>query len=286
MLASGAPELEFHPATPEEAGFHARVYTESAPDEPVTPRAVLEAWRQRPEAERFTIRAGGRPVGLAGIAPEDWTRSELRAARLEADLLRDARSHLTLGLAFDFVEERARAAGAGHFVTHARESDDFLILNLRRRGYEGKAVFEWWEIALQAVPGVEPELPPGFQLRRLDHAGLEPELDAEVRRPLSWAALRGELPAAMAVVSGGEEGANAWLGLAAPGGRLDARLARALEVRALNTAAEAGLDRLRTETAEAILKGRGAEGWFRVPGMIEFHVSVAERDGRLANPRI
>lgn len=285
MLASDPTQLEFRPAAAEEAAFHARVYTESAPDEPVTAGAVLEAWRQRPEAERFTIRAAGRPVGLAGMAPEDWTRSEFRAARLEADLLPVARSHRTLGLAFDFVEQRARAEGAEHFVTHARESDDFLILNLRRRGYEGKAVFEWWEAELPAVPAVEPELPRGIRLRRLDHPGVELELEAEARRELSWVALRGQVPIATAVVSGGD-GTKAWLELAALDGRLDAGLARALELRALNTAAEAGLRRMRTEAAEATLTGRGAAGWARIPGMIEFHVSVAERDRRLASTRI
>jgi hypothetical protein len=283
VVASAATRLEFDPAAPEDAAFHARVYTASAPDEPVPPEAVLAAWRARPEAERFTIRAGRQPVGLAAVALEDWARSELRAARLEADLLPAARSHYALGVAFDFIEERARVAGAEHLVTHARESDDLLVLNLRRRGYAGKVVFEWWETELEKLSAGEPELPAGIHLERLDRARID--LDQDARLELSWVALRGGTPVAVAAVSGGD-GANAWLELAAPEGAVEAAVARALELRAIGSAAEAGLRRLRTEAPQATLAGRRAGGWVRIPGMIEFHVSVAERDRRRANPRI
>lgn len=279
--------FEFRPARAEEAAFHALVYTAAGPDEPITAAAVLEAWSAAPaSAERYTILEAGTPVGVAGIAHPEWEDGQPRVVRLEADVLPDWRSHLNLRLAFDFIEARAEAAGAEHLVTHARESDELLILHLRRRGYGGKHVFQWREASLA---GREDELSAaaaaaaaalaGHRLELLGSA--PPDLAAGypgARPDLSWVALGpgGELAGAAYVTA--PEGANAWVEVVAEAAAT-APVLSALELHALSSAAAAGLPRIRSE-------GASEDEWRPVPGMIEFQVEVEERIKRRANPRL
>ena len=76
---------------------------------------------------------------------------DLPAPRDQFDLgsrLPEQRSHFNLSAAYEFVEGRALEAGAEDLIAHVRESDDFQVLQLRRRGYSGKRIFPWWELDL------------------------------------------------------------------------------------------------------------------------------------------
>lgn len=308
---------ELRPARAADAALHARVYTEVAPDEPLTAALVQEAWHEDDRAglaERYTAYVEGQPAGLARMVLPRAPRGEPRAARLEAEFLPGQRSHYNLGHAFDLVEQRALKAGAEHLISHARESDEFLVLHLRRRGFSGR-IFQWWEFDLA---GQQPRLAaagagldPGVRLLTLAEAGPavarglaefyrrrkpgdgaagESPLRAPgLRRDLSWVALRGDRVVAASLLTC-PEGGNAWVewadALPAEGGELP----RALEARLLLSAAEAGLPRVRAEADASGERLRALEeaGWRRVPGMVQFEVSVADRlerlriEGRLA----
>lgn len=277
--------FEFRPARAEEAAFHALVYTAGGPDEPITAEAVLEAWSAAPaSAERYTILEDGRAVGIAGVAHPDWEEGQPKAARLEADVLPDWRSHLNLRLAFDFIEARAEAAGAEHLVTHARESDELLILHLRRRGYGGKQIFRWREAALAGRAGefaaAAAAAAVGLDGHRFELLASAPDLGAarpDARPDLSWVARKpgGELAGAAYVTA--PEGGNAWVEVV--GETAPAPVLSALELHALSSTAAAGLAAIRSE---------GAPGgvWQAVPGMIVFQVAIEERVSRRANPRL
>lgn len=294
---------QLRPAYPADAALHARVYTENAPDEPVTPGMVRDAWRadsRRGRAEVYTATVEGDPVGLARMVLPRVREGERRAARLEADFLPAERSHYHLADAFDFVEARALNSGAEHLISHARESDDFLILHLRRRGFAGR-IFQWWEYDSTAHRTQPDRAGEGIRLvtlaeagpagaRRLAElyrrrreagdggAGDSPLRAPGLRRDLSWLALRDGQVVGASLLSC-PPGGNAWVEWAdvAPG--LGSQVGRALEAQLLLGCAAAGLGKVRAEADADPERGRALEaaGWRRVPGMIQFEVSVADR---------
>jgi hypothetical protein len=254
--------FEFRPAVEADAELHARI----RPDEPVPGETVAEA-------ERYTVLEAGEPVGFARVVPQA-AEEGLRASFVDADFLPEHRSHLKFGLAFDFVEERAIAGGAEHLVSQARESDDHLILFLRRRGYAGTQVFSRWELdlvrhrrELETAAGLA-----GARLLALTEAG--PEVEAKLRelirgsgeqarleRDRAWVAVRdGRLVAATLLTGDWIE----W-----EGGELD----RALHAAMMLAVAAARETKVRAEAED-----RWEDlGWRRLPGMIRFLVSVEDR---------
>jgi GNAT superfamily N-acetyltransferase len=142
-------ELEFVPAS--DPALEARVWTALNPDEPLEPATARVWWEYEDREgsfERFAIRSGGEEVGFALAGHFSWSEVDERYARLNADFLPEHRSHFSLSAGYEFVEQLAIDSGAQHLLAQARESDDFLILQLRRRGYAGKRIFRWWELDL------------------------------------------------------------------------------------------------------------------------------------------
>ena len=148
-MPPAATDLDFVPATG--PALEARVWSLLNPDEALTPEEVGHQWRsfeRMGSFEHFAIRSGGEDVGYANAGHLSWEGTEDRYARLGADFLPEQRSHFNLSAAYEFVEGRALEAGAKDLIAHVRESDDFQVLQLRRRGYSGKRIFPWWELDL------------------------------------------------------------------------------------------------------------------------------------------
>jgi hypothetical protein len=166
-------ELDFVLTT--DPALEARVWSELNPDEPFTPEEVAHEWKAFDSMgtfERFAIRASGQDVGYASAGHFSWDATEHRYVRVSADFLPDLRSHFNLSAAYEFVEGRALAAGARDLIAHAREGDDFLVLQLRRRGYAGKRIFRWWELDLAGEGDRLVELATSSR-RRMKSAGVE-----------------------------------------------------------------------------------------------------------------
>src|SRR5438270_5312009 len=219
-------DLEFVPARDPE--LEARIWTALNPDEPLDP-ATARVWWEYEDREgsfkRFSIRTGGasgEEVGFAVSGHFSWADGNERYARLHADFLPQHRSHFALSAGYEFVEGLAIESGADHLLAQARESDDFLILQLRRRGYVGKRIFRWWELDLAeqrprllklAERSMQRMGQQGLELLTLADAGPSEEVIKELA-DLHWEAAQ-DIPRDEPHVRQSEESFRAWL--SAPG---------------------------------------------------------------------
>ncbi len=153
LSISSVADLRVRAATLDDAPFAADLFTALDPDEPSDPKIQRHQWENAPREqifERFVIERGGGPVGLAVHAHMPWEKLPKRYGWVGADVLPELRTSERLSALYDFTEDRSRAEGTEIFSTWSRETDDFRVRFLTRRGYREERRGRWWELDLVA----------------------------------------------------------------------------------------------------------------------------------------
>ena len=152
-VTASASDLALRPASLDDAAFVADLFTALWPDEPEDP-VLTRYWWEHPwddgVFERYVAERGGRPAGFASMGHPKWEVMPERYARLQGDLLPEARTRARLEALVAFGEERARGAGALRVTKWAREMDALQIALLEARGYKETRRERFWELELVA----------------------------------------------------------------------------------------------------------------------------------------
>ena len=151
LSAPTGADLDFRPATLEDARLYADLATLHRPDEPDDPEVVRHEWANPTpgmERERFLLELAGRPVGYAvhseHVAEDDPDRN----GWLEAWLVPGASTPERLLAAIGFIEERARAAGVRAFTAEFWEDREDEAAAWAAAGFHRDRLSKAWELDL------------------------------------------------------------------------------------------------------------------------------------------
>lgn len=150
-MTAAASDLTLRPATLDDAAFVADLFTALWPDEPEDP-VLTRYWWEHPwddgRWERYVATDQSRLVGFVAMGHPAWEQMPERYARLQAELVPDARSQERLDALVAIAEDRARADSALRVTKWAREHDGLQIAALTARGYREARRERFWELDL------------------------------------------------------------------------------------------------------------------------------------------
>ena len=123
------------------------------PSDPWDPDSLAHDWEFEDRDEyvrRWILEAGGSRVGVAEVNHYLWERTPERFVWVEAYLWPGRGSKRLLGLAYDQLEERARAEQAQTLQAMSRADDEPRLAFLSGRGYRRDRLERAWELDLTA----------------------------------------------------------------------------------------------------------------------------------------
>ena len=146
-------DLEYRPATPEDATFAADVDTAVHPHRPRDPVVYRYWWAQPDEAisfARFVVARGPRPIGVAEWSHARWEVQPERYGTAGCEILPEERDRATINAAMAEMEERVITEGARVLRAWSNEDDPLRIETLLARGYVEDRRSKRWELDLVA----------------------------------------------------------------------------------------------------------------------------------------
>ena len=152
-MRAAAPDLEYQPATPDDAPFAADVDSAVHPQRPRDP-VVYRYWWSQPdefvEFARFIVHRGGERIGFASTEHARWEVQPARYGAVRGELLPAARTGSNLDALLAAMEERVVRDGALALRTWANEDDPTRIATILARGYAEDRRSRRWELDLIA----------------------------------------------------------------------------------------------------------------------------------------
>ena len=146
-------ELEFRPATLDDAEFFSDVVSAVNPERPTDP-VVERYWWAQPEitylTKRFIVSRSGRPIGVADFDRPAWDSVPDRHGYIGGELLPALRDRSTLEAIFAEMERRLAAEGAKRIAVRANEDDALRIEAIRGRGFREDRRGKRWVLDLLA----------------------------------------------------------------------------------------------------------------------------------------
>lgn len=131
-------ELEFRPATPDDASFSADVHTAVFPTRPTDP-VIERYWWEQPDdtfvTRRWVVHRDGKDVGVAYFEHPAWSKLETPHGDVGGELLPQHRERSTLGVMIAEMERRLVADGAKRVAVRANEDDELRIAAITDRGF-------------------------------------------------------------------------------------------------------------------------------------------------------
>jgi hypothetical protein len=131
-------ELEFRPATPDDATFSADVHTAVFPTRPTDP-VIERYWWEQPDdtyvVRRWVVRRDGSDVGVAYFEHPAWSKLGVPHGDVGGELLPQHRDRSTLGAMIAEMERRLVADGAKRVAVRANEDDELRIAAIADRGF-------------------------------------------------------------------------------------------------------------------------------------------------------
>ena len=153
ILFADMTDLQYVPATLEDAGFAADVFTENAPDDPEDPVLIRHYWANPQPglvAERYVVTSGGERIGFAAQVHQDWSKLPTRYGRVDGSLRVAVKTAERLDAVFAQMEDRSRASGTAIFTAGSNDDDEIRRAVLIARGYTEERRFKLWECDLVA----------------------------------------------------------------------------------------------------------------------------------------
>ena len=152
-MRAAAPDLEYQPATPDDAPFAADVDSAVHPQRPRDP-VVYRYWWSQPdeymEFARFVVTRGRRPIGVADWSHPRWQVQPERYGTAGCEIVPAERSRTTLDAATAAMEARVVAEGARILRAWSNEDDPLRTEMLLARGYVEDRRSKRWELDLIA----------------------------------------------------------------------------------------------------------------------------------------
>ena len=152
-MRAAAPDLEYQPATPDDAPFAADVDSAVHPQRPRDP-VVYRYWWSQPdeymEFARFVVTRGRRPIGVADWSHPRWQVQPERYGTAGCEIVPAERSRTTLDAATAAMEARVVAEGARILRAWSNEDDALRTEMLLARGYVEDRRSKRWELDLIA----------------------------------------------------------------------------------------------------------------------------------------
>lgn len=145
--------LVFRPAELDDAAFAADLWTALRPHRPVDPIVTRYWWEVGSSnwiVARWIVERGGRPIGYAEMDRPRWEVAPERRANVYGDLMPGERLADRVGVLYEAMEDRARAAGALILRARANDDDPLRIQVAQARGYREDRHSRRWELDLIA----------------------------------------------------------------------------------------------------------------------------------------
>ncbi len=152
-MVPAAADLTLRPATLDDAPFVADLWTALRPDSPEDPVLTRYGWEHPWDDgrwERFVATLDGRAVGFCAQGHPGWEEMPERYARVQADILPEARTPDRIEALIAFAEERATVDGARRATIWAWEDDAVKIGTATQRGFREERRERFWELDLVA----------------------------------------------------------------------------------------------------------------------------------------
>ena len=188
-----AADVSLRPATLDDAAFAADMWTAVRPSEPEDP-VMTRYWWEHPwddgKWERFIAMRDGKPVGLCVQGHPAWEAMPERYARVQAELVPEARTPERLEALIALAEDLATADGALRASSWAWEDDVLKIAVLTGRSFTETRRERFWELDLVARRGALAEMTKasrahmreqGIEITTLDRVR-DPERDRKLWR--------------------------------------------------------------------------------------------------------
>ncbi len=143
--------MRYRPANLDDAGLYTDLALLHRPDEPQDPQVAAYRWAHPTPGftrERFIIELAGRPVGFARHMEAEDSLDADRNGHLEAFFTPSSTSRARLRDAFEFLHERASAAGVRIFNSVIGEDDGLTASVLEDLGYHRDRLSRAWELDL------------------------------------------------------------------------------------------------------------------------------------------
>ncbi len=144
-------DLDLRPATLDDDGLYADMYTETHPDDPEDPTLMRHWWSTQDPADtaiRYIAMRGPKPVGYAFWQHPSWKKMPQRFVRLNADLHPDFREPRRMDALYAALEPAAKAGGGVKATVWAWEYDTFRAEALAARGYTEERRARFWQLDL------------------------------------------------------------------------------------------------------------------------------------------
>jgi GNAT superfamily N-acetyltransferase len=131
-------DLEFRPATLDDASFSADVQTAVFPTRPTDP-VIERYWWAQPDdtfvSRRWVVRRDGKDIGVAYFEHPAWERLQVPHGDVGGEIQPEHRTIETLGAILAEMERRLIADGAKRIAARANEDDDVRLAAVNRRGF-------------------------------------------------------------------------------------------------------------------------------------------------------
>jgi len=131
-------ELEFRPATLDDASFSADVHTAVFPTRPTDP-VIERYWWEQPDdtyvIRRSVVRRHGLDIGVAYIEHPAWSKLSVPHGDVGGEILPEHRDRGTLRAMLAEMEDRLVAEGAKRVAVRANEDDAVRIAAIGDRGF-------------------------------------------------------------------------------------------------------------------------------------------------------
>jgi RimJ/RimL family protein N-acetyltransferase len=148
-----AADLSLRPATLDDAAFAADMWTAVRPSDPEDP-VMTRYWWEHPwddgKWERLIATRDGEPAGVCVQGHPAWEQMPERYARLQAELVPEARTPERLDALIGLAVDLAKADGALRATCWAWEDDPLKIAALTGRGFKEERRERFWELDLVA----------------------------------------------------------------------------------------------------------------------------------------
>lgn len=221
-------ELEFRPATPDDASFSADVHTAVFPTRPTDP-VIERYWWEQPDdtfvTRRWVVRRDGTDVGVAYFEHPAWSKLETPHGDVGGELLPQHRQRSTLGAMIAEMERRLVADGAKRVAVRANEDDELRIAAIVDRGFREDRRGRRWLLDLaenrEHTAAMTAECRARMRAEGVRIGTLDQDDDADKYRKL-WRVneeAAQDIPTTLPIVEGSLEDMMRWL--RAPGMRED-----------------------------------------------------------------
>jgi GNAT superfamily N-acetyltransferase len=131
-------DLEFRPATLDDASFSADVYTAVFPERPTDP-VIERYWWEQPDdtfvTRRWIVQQGGRDIGVAYFEHPAWEKLQVPHGDVGGEILPVHRERATLAAMLAEMERRLAADGAQRIAVRVNEDDPVRIAAIADRGF-------------------------------------------------------------------------------------------------------------------------------------------------------